>query len=44
MIAVTHFFELLMIFSDQLQCLHQLGVGTRGTLLGWAASLMPQVS
>jgi hypothetical protein len=33
-----------MIFSEQLQCLHHLGVGTRGTLLGWAASLMPHVS
>jgi hypothetical protein len=44
MIAVAHFFELLMIFSEQLQSLHHLGVGTRGTLLGWAASLIPQVS
>jgi hypothetical protein len=33
-----------MIFSEQLQSLHHLGVGTRGTLLRWAASLMPHVS
>jgi hypothetical protein len=39
---VAHFFELLMIFSEQLQSLHHLGVGT-GTLLGRAATLASQV-
>jgi hypothetical protein len=39
---VAYFFELLMIFSEQLQSLHHLGIGA-GTLLGWAATLMPQV-
>ena len=37
---VAYFFELLMIFSEQLQSLHHLGIGT-ATFLGWAALIMP---
>ncbi len=37
---VAYFFELLMIFSEQLQSLHHLGIGT-GTFLGRTALLMP---
>lgn len=33
-----------MIFSEQLQCFHHLGIGTDATsLFAWAAILMPLV-